>query len=446
MYRTVEELKEQISAILNSSFRPRRQLEQISLLLEEEVAIGITVTEVDKNGASGTNVGEGTVYVNVKQGDTEVRNVNENTANGTWAVSWSDLSEGDYLVSSVLVSEGACASANQVFTVEAPPTTPPPTGPFSKSNPPPASWNLYGANSVFNTPLSKHFPNGIPIAPNSATKVGNTFNGSPQLLPTVNERWSIPIYFSRSSDPLYRLNITNFRSKDYVQDLPDAIRLPSDATASLSVSGDQNIWVVDQTDGFVYHFRLGPEGGINHSTKVITGWRCFRLQAEGTGFRFPDEPVPRAAPIRPEELSVPGGDIGHIISFNCSCVGEGAVGWYSTSDSVGRNICNKPDSALVHFGDFMYLDRTDAQIAAVNAPEWKKNMWRGLAHYGCIVERNSGSPQPDGTDWYFQFENRLDRATNPYTGSIALTLDYSSGMDWHQHMRVIDPTKLPPKS
>jgi hypothetical protein len=317
---------------------------------------------------------------------------------------------------------------------------------WSKLNQPPAGVNPYGDASPYNTPLREMFAGGIPLAANSATMVANTFNGSPTLSPTTNERWSIPLYYARATDPLYRLNITNFTQKDYVQDLPGSIHLPAGATASLSTSGDQNIWVYDQTDGFLYHFRLGAEGGINHLTQAITGWRCFRLAWNGSGFRFADEPVPRAAPIRPEELLVPGGDIGHMISFNCSCVGEGAVGFMATSDSVGRNICGKPDAALVHFGHILYLPWSDQRIADTTAPEWKKNLWRGLAHHGCIVERNSGSPQADGTDWYIQFENSLDRASNPYTGPISLPLDYSSGMNWKQEMRVIDPAHYPRRS
>lgn len=334
-------------------------------------------------------------------------------------------------------------------------TLPPPQTEYSAANPPPASWNLYGPNSHFNTPLAQMFPSGIPHEANTAARTASTFNGDPELVTNTNQRWSVPIYHSRSVDPLYDLNVTNFQNKNYVLDLPDQIHLPQGASPALGGvggTGDTTLWVNDQTDGFVYHCRLGDGGSVNHSTHVITSWRCFRLESEGSGFRFDNEPVPRAAPIRPEELLVPGGDIGHMMSFNTSCVAEGSVGWYSTSDSVGRNICNGDPDELLRFGDVVYLDMTDAQIAALPGPAWSKNVLRGLAHYGAIVERNSGTPQADGTDWNLLFENQLDRTSlgqpNPYSGSIALPLDYSAPLSpaqWKSNMKVVDPAQLPPR-
>jgi hypothetical protein len=414
---------------------------------EEEPMATMTITNVDRDSAEGTYQWEQNpdrvrvrLYTPPTATSPTYTYFDEDVAgsSGSWSVTYPPLPDGSYrcLVHLLRTDGSGSTSATQDFTLT---TAPPPTGDYSRENQPPVSWKLYSDDSRFNTPLRERHPNGIPVAANSATMVANTFNGSPQLSNAVNQNWSIPIYYSRGSDPLYRLNITNFQAKNYVQDLPDSIRLPAGASPSLSASGDQNIWVYDQTDGFIYHFRLGPDGGINHSTKVITGWRCFRLEAEGSGFRFPNEPVPRAAPIRPEELLEPGGDIGHVISFNCSCVGEGPVGWYAESDSVGRNICGKADSALVHFGHVLYLDRTDAQIEALSIPGWGKNLLRGLAHYGCIVERNSGSPQADGSDWYLQFENQLDRAGNPYTGAISLPLGYSTLINYKQYMKVIAP-------
>ncbi len=323
---------------------------------------------------------------------------------------------------------------------------------FYGTSQPPVGWNLYHRTSHYNTKLSDMFPGGIPVEANSAARTASTFNGSPSLTTTTNQRWSIPIYYARPSDPLYTLNVTNFGSKDYTQDLPSQIRLPQGAAQADSAAGDQAIWIENQEDGFVYHCRLGDAGSINHTTHVITSWRCFRLESDGSGFRFDDEPVPRAQPIRPEELTQTNGDIGHMLSLNVSCVSEGAVGWLSTSDSVGRNICNGNDNALLRFGDVVYLNMTDTAIANLSIPDYGKNILRGLAHYGAIVERNSGTPQADGSDWYLQFENQLDRTSvggsNPYTGNIALPLDYSTiltNSQWKNNMKVIDPTQLPPR-
>ena len=312
--------------------------------------------------------------------------------------------------------------AGRSFSVEVP------AGPeFSAAKQPPAGWTLYGEQSVFNTPIDER-AGGRSVDPNSAVKIAPVRNGTrPTLSTTTNDSWALPIYYGRDTDPRWRIELSwGTGNVDYINDIDGThIHMPENATASLSTAGDQNLHVYDQTNGFYYMLRLGPEGSIDRANKVIYASKGNRLAAEGSGFRYADDPPTNPMAIRPEELAA--GRVNHIMALNVRCLSGEPVGWYADSRSIGRS-CDPSQSATntLSFGDVVYLDMTEQQISSSGAPTYVKAIMRGLATYGAVVARNSGS------DWYLSFENRLDRTSqgqaDPYR-QLGVPLPLRYGQD-----------------
>jgi hypothetical protein len=299
---------------------------------------------------------------------------------------------------------------------------------FSASKQPSADWTLYGEQSVFNTPIDER-AGGRSVDPNSAVKIAPVRNGNrPTLSTTTNDSWALPIYYGRDSDPRWRIELSwGTGNVDYINDIDGTyIHMPENATASLSTSGDQNLHVYDQTNGFYYMLRLGPEGSIDRANNIIYASKGNRLDAEGSGFRYADDPPTNPMAIRPEELAA--GQVNHIMALNVRCLSGTPVGWYAESRSIGRS-CDSSQSTTntLSFGDVVYLDMTEQQISNSGAPTYVKAIMRGLATYGAVVARNSGS------DWYLSFENRLDRTSlgqaDPYQRlGVPLPLRYGQDL------------------
>ncbi len=308
---------------------------------------------------------------------------------------------------------------------------------FSVNNHPDPTWNVFSSQSPWNTKIDRSR-----VAPNSDVMISKLLadgDVSP-VTPNTNRAWGTPTYFATSSDPLYRLELSgNF---DYTREIDGAqIHVPAGAAAS--EGSDGVIWVVDQTDGFVYAIQRVQ---IDHSARIINAWKGYRLDSEGLGFRFPSGPPTGVQPIRPEELAA--GYVNHAISMGARCLSGHPVAPFDQSKTVGKTCAGDTDPATTRLsmGSVVFLDMSHAQIDALGAPIWQEAILKGLADYGAVVGLNGGAA------WSFKFENRLDRTSlgepDPYAAAgLPTNMHFADALDevggWEAKLKVQEPFSRP---
>jgi hypothetical protein len=101
-------------------------------------------------------------------------------------------------------------------------------------------------------------------------------------------------------------------------------------------------------------------------------------------------------------------------------------------------------------GQHLYLDMTDAEIAALSKPEWQKTILRALAHYGAYVGDTGGG------GWGFMFESGSSFTSfglpdpwvalgdsfgvvkwlNPDSGRTLRVWDLQNAVNWAQELKV----------
>ena len=308
---------------------------------------------------------------------------------------------------------------------------------YDVDNLPNPSWNVFSSQSPWNKPIDRS-----EVAANSEVMIDNLVaGGNPTpVTPTVNRNWGTPTYFSSASDPLYRLELSgNF---DYTREIDGAqIHVPVGAAAS--EGSDGVIWVIDQTDNFVYALQRVQ---IDHSARVISAWKGYRLSSEGLGFRFPSGPPTGIQPIRPEELAA--GYVNHAISMGVRCLSGHPVAPFDQSKTVGKACAGDAKAATTRLsmGNVVFLDMSHAQIEALRVPIWQEAVLKGLADYGAVVGLNGGAA------WSFKFENRIDRTSlgepDPYAAAgLPQTMDFGDALDevggWGAKLKVLEPFARP---
>jgi hypothetical protein len=260
------------------------------------------------------------------------------------------------------------------------------------------------------------------------------------LTPEQNLRWGTPLYFGREDDPLYTLDSSG--EFDYSREI-DGMQIHVPAGAEPSQGTDGVIWVVDQTDGFVYALQ---QAQVDHGSRTISALKGYRLDAEGLGFRYPTGPPTGVQPIRPEELQA--GYVNHAVSMGARCLSGHPVAPFDKLLTVGKTCAgdNDPANTRLSMGSVVFLDMTHTEIETLQSPIWEEAILKGLADYGAVVGLNGGAA------WAFKFENRLDRTSlghpDPYEeAGLPATLDFSGALDevggWAANLKVLEPFERP---
>jgi hypothetical protein len=300
--------------------------------------------------------------------------------------------------------------------------------------------NYFASTSPFNTQIDH-----TQIAAGSSQMITGMLNSGTGIAartwPGNDVNWAYPIYFGRSVDPSYRINVVGPGTfRDYVQDIQGTyVHIPLGAKPSQGSDGVMQVH--DQTNGFLYQFQ---QTVIDNSTRTISTWRAQRVAEEGQGFRLSDEPAALKMPIRPEELTS-GNRITHMMSAMVACSTDTPVPPYAQSATLGKTCSGV--SSTVSIGNVVFLNMGDTKIKSLGLPTWETNLLLGLAHYGAIVVGNTG-----GASFALRFESSLGRTSlgqpNPWAAvGLDKTLDFSHALDsvggWAKNLAVLKPFARP---
>ena len=321
---------------------------------------------------------------------------------------------------------------------------------------PSADWRPYAPSSPFNRRIAAR-PR---VHPRSERIVAQLLAwGEPaQLVAGANDStddYAHPTYYATSKDPLFRLRSDAPWSRSAVDGR--RIRIPD--AARPAAGGDGHMTVV-QPDGWEYDFwqvRSKPRGGgmmrYTHGNRIRIDGDGLHARATASGFGT------LAGIIRAPELAA--GRIEHALFLVVRCTapsrafGYGARrrdgdGAYVYPADGGDARCGSDEPDAPPMGARLQLAMSDAQIAALPMPRWKKGILRALAHYGGYVG-DTGGPgfgvQIESSTTYTAF-GRPDplvqlaqRSPNVQTYLDRYLFDLADGVDWTRYLRVITPPK-----
>ncbi len=254
--------------------------------------------------------------------------------------------------------------------------------------------------------------------------------------------WGHPTYYSKPSDPEFTLSCTEDWGRCDVEGM--RIRIPDQARAP--GGSDGHMTVVDQVSGWEYDMwrvTSKPRGG--GTLEFAWGGRT-RIDGDGLGSnavaaRFGN----MAGKLRAEELEA--GEINHALFMVVNCDSGEFV--YPAAQS-GRECSSigKSNKDAPPMGARFQLEMSDAEIAALDVPVWKKTILRAMAHYGMYVGDTGGSwsiKEESGLT-YTSF-GRADKWVElakryqvpRYEPDNNWIYNLRDDVDWASRLRVIDP-------
>jgi hypothetical protein len=327
------------------------------------------------------------------------------------------------------------------------PTPPPPSTPspspirgdrlYSIDNWPGTDWRLFADTSVWNTPLDTS-----KVDPNSDVMIRTLVSDGPprDITAEVRSLWGFPFYFAEPRDPMYEIVITGTEAP-FAQEI-DGLLVHCPVGVQTSSGSDGVFRLVEQTDGYTYHFQRAT---VDDKARVIHAWRSYRLETDGPGFNNVEEPPTGLLPIRPEELAA--GFVRHTVGMHAKCLSGRNVAPYDRSGTQGVpcDPVNDPATRL-SMGNVVFVDMTVDEVDSLNIPTYQKAILKGLAVHGALVGFNGSNT------WTLTYEAPQDRTAfgkpDPYraaglpsTQSLANALDEVGG--WGAKLRVLAPFPRP---
>jgi hypothetical protein len=247
------------------------------------------------------------------------------------------------------------------------------------SNYPDVSWLPYAINSVWNSPIGSSFK----VDPNSSvyqafyTSNFPSFQNTGFGLTNESQDYEHPIYFGRSGDPTYSVHCTaSWASCDFgsrVWHIP-SYALPAGGS-------DAHLAVIDETDNEELDCwstkKLSGTGG------TITAQSCGYGPITGPGLVFGQTAAGYAlwaGIIRDQELAQ--GQINHALFLVMPCTSNATPVFPSNFRSTDTECAGNQGAP---YGERFRLNMTDAQVAALPAPQWKKPIYYALERYGAYV-------------------------------------------------------------
>ena len=310
---------------------------------------------------------------------------------------------------------------------------------------PPGCWRPYADSSPFNLPVPDH----PQLHPDSAAIVRRLMGwGSPQNLlaghADTEADFYHPIFWSTFSDPIYTVHCVKFT--------PCAVeghRLRIPAQARAAAGGDGHLAVMDQTTGWEYDFwqvRRKPENGgtlvVSHGGRTRTDGSGLGSNATAAWFGL------AAGVVRAQELEA--GEIDHALFAAVRC--SSGVSVYPAQQGTSGAHCNEfgiSDKHAPPMGARLWLDMSDEEIGALQAPEWQKTLLSSMAKYGMLVGdtlagHGSWGIQGDSGSSYTSFGSpdpwrrlAVDLGASPYGVGYAFNIGH--GVDWAGRLRVLSP-------
>lgn len=319
-------------------------------------------------------------------------------------------------------------------------------GPPSTSPPGmPAHFRPYGASSPFNTPLPSH-PR---LAPNSSAMVERvTSLGGPANLVAgtagTADDWSHPTYYARPSDPVFSVDCAHPSwGPCPVQGL--ALRIPD--AARPAAGGDGHMTVVDFAAGWEWDFwqvtAKPRHGGVLRATwggRIPVAGDGAGSEATAGGFGN------LAGIIRAPELEA--GVIPHALFMVAYCDAGRSVFPATRSDPAWSCAARRrPTADAPPMGARFQLAMSDAEIAALRVPPWKRAILQAMARYGMFLGDNGGG------SWGVELESGATYTSFGQPDRIVAyarrahvpryhhwyVFDLATGIDWGRYLRVVDP-------
>ena len=314
-------------------------------------------------------------------------------------------------------------------------------GTFAVGNWPSACWRPYSDSSPFNRRIAP----GAPVATDSAAVVSRLAGfGTPQhLLAGNTEGWEHPVYYSQPTDPVFTLRCLESWGTCDIEGMQ--VRIPDAAQAA--AAGDGHMAVIDQASGWEYDFwqvKSKPAGG---GTLTVSWGGRTRIDGDGLGS---DATASRfgniAGAIRAAELAA--GRIDHALFMTVYCDNGKYV--YPAKKS-GRSCASLglPTAGAPAMGTRFQLAMSEAEIAALAVPDWKKTILRAAAEYGLYVgDTGTGSwglhMESGATFTSFGFEDPMvtfARSAGVHLSSSSgnYVFNLRDGVDWAGRLRVLAP-------
>jgi hypothetical protein len=313
----------------------------------------------------------------------------------------------------------------------------------SPTNLPGACWRPYSDASPFNQQL----PANPRLAPQSDAMIRTmTGWGQPEDLwagaADTGSDWVHPYYFSAADDPVFTIHCLKTWGTCEVEGMK--VRIPD--AARPAGGGDGHMAVVDQAGGWEYDFwqvKSKPQGG--GTITISWGGRTAIGTPDADGLGSDANAAHYGllgGIIRYQEIAA--GHIDHALFLIIKCDGGGIV--YPAS---GKGSACADGSVAPQEGSRVFLDMSDAEIDALEAPLWKKAIFRALAHYGAFVGDTGGSPwgvgiESGSTYTSFGLPNPWDEwakqqpGASQWNGKTLVPIG-DGGVDWKSRLHVADP-------
>ncbi len=314
---------------------------------------------------------------------------------------------------------------------------------------PGAAWRPYAASSPFNQSTQ-----GATVDQNSASYVkGALALGLPETLiggtAETAEDWGHPVFYAQPGDPTEVLEATEPWGPNPINGV--SIKVPE--AAQPAAGGDGHMSIVEP-DGWEYDFwrAKSPAKGV---LKFAWGGR---LRIDGNGLEGGATAAAfgnLAGMIRAPELAA--GKINHALFIVLRCSGSGLTASDHIRTMSGASYvypathasdgCPASEPDVPPLGSHLMLAMSDAQIAALPVPEWKKTILTALAHYGGYVG-DTGGP-----GFAFMFESSTTYTAlglpDPLVTLAKLLglpswhgeygFEMASGVEWAKYLRVLAP-------
>jgi hypothetical protein len=309
-------------------------------------------------------------------------------------------------------------------------------GTFKAAVSPPPCWRPYSPSSPFN----RRLPASPRLSPRSAEYVRRVTGFGPvQHLEAGKSdgAGSHTTYYSVPTDPEYTIDCTQTWGRCPIEGMK--VRIPLGARPAANT--DAHMTVVDQVSGWEYDFWQTTVPSLTSRTlKISWGGRTRidgdGLGSDGTASRFGN----LAGVIRAEEMEA--GRINHALFMVVHCDSGGYV---YPAQKAGMACSSRAGAPPM--GSHFMLDMSDAEIAALQAPRWKKTVLTAMAHYGMFVGDTGGT-------WAVTTESGIGYASvgqrdkwlafGQANGWARYREDIwvghlRDGIDWERRLRVVDP-------
>jgi hypothetical protein len=318
---------------------------------------------------------------------------------------------------------------------------------------PAASWRPYADSSPFNQSVT-----GAAVAPRSSQVVARALSWSLPANLTAGaadtpDDYEHPVFYSQPTDPVVTLHAFEPWGRAPIE----GMQIPVPAQARPAGGTDGHMTIITP-DGWEYDLweAKAPSGG-----KLEFGWGG-RIRVDGSGLGA-DATAARfgnlAGVIRAEELAA--GRINHALFIVVRCTSNdtsfglgvkphpaGDLGSsYIYPAGKGGAPCPATETDAPPMGARFRLAMTDAQIAALSVPQWKKTVLTALAHYGGYVG-DTGGPgfglQFESGTSYTAFGQKDPFVTYAQANGLPTwegryVYGMPGGVDWSKYLQVVAP-------